>query len=108
MASEGTGSAGCLNETTTVSVATPDELVEAVLDKVCHIVITAHLDLTTLDLVQSNICPDGCESALPYVRHTASIRVRNTPSPPPAPHTAARVRMLAVAVGAVFGRVRRG
>lgn len=58
-----------------VTVATPDELVNAILEDRRHIVITAHLDLTTLLPRQNSLCPDGCASPLPEVLATDSIRV---------------------------------
>ena len=56
---------------------------DAVLQGWRHIVITAHLDLTTLPLRETSICADGCASPLPDIRGTASIRVRTTSTPGP-------------------------
>ena len=58
-----------------VKVSTPKELVQAVLGGKPHIVITAHLDLTTLPLITNEICPDGCSSPLPEILRAESIRV---------------------------------
>ena len=58
-----------------VKVSTPKELVYAVLDGYPHIVITAHLDLTTLPLITNEICSEGCSSPLPEIFRAESIRV---------------------------------
>ena len=78
--------------TEAVSVASPQQLVDAILEDHAHIVVTAHLDLTTLPIRENSICPDGCASPLPEIRAAQSIRVRTsnlmhaclsaTPSPP--------------------------
>eukprot|EP00892_Ulva_mutabilis_P002166 jgi/Ulvmu1/11950/UM082_0029.1 len=62
-------------------VATPQQLLDAVLDDRKHILITDHLDLTILELRENTICPDGCSSPLPEIRATDSIR-GNCSSPP--------------------------
>lgn len=79
-----------------VYVSTPRELEDAILQGRLHIVITAHLDMTSMPLRDTSICPDGCSGPLPEIRETASIRVRSalcaaaahlacmSPPPPPA------------------------
>lgn len=62
-------------ENTPVYVSQPRELEDAILKGRRHIVITAHLDMTSMPLRSTSICPDGCESPLPEIRETWSIRV---------------------------------
>lgn len=57
-------------------VATPEAMLHAVLKDRRHIVIQAHLDLTTLPLRETSVCPEGCASPLPDIRGVESIRVR--------------------------------
>ena len=59
-----------------VRVSTPRELVYAIFEESKHVVITAHLDLTTLAQYINEICDEGCSSAIPVIFHTESIRVR--------------------------------
>jgi hypothetical protein len=62
-----------LNVTT---VSTPEGLRDAVQNGALDIVITEHLDLTTLQLLKTSICPVGCDSPLGEIATTRSIRVR--------------------------------
>lgn len=58
-----------------VYVSQPRELENAILEGRHHIVITAHLDLTSMPLRATTVCPDGCQSPLPEVREVKTIRV---------------------------------
>ena len=58
-----------------VRVSTPEELRSAIFERRAHIVVKAHLDLTTLPLITNAICPDGCSSPLPEMFDAESIRV---------------------------------
>ena len=60
-----------------VYVSSPRELEDAILQGRLHIIITAHLDMTSMPLRDTSICPDGCGGPLPEIRETASIRVRS-------------------------------
>lgn len=57
-------------------VSQPQQLHDAIAKGIAHIEITAHLDLTTLPLQKNTGCEDGCDSALPDITLTKSIRVR--------------------------------
>lgn len=57
-------------------VDTPQSLLQAVQDGALDIVVTDHLDLTTLPLLPTSICTEGCESPLGEIAKTRSIRVR--------------------------------
>ena len=57
-------------------VSTPKGFVDAVQRGALDIVITEHLDLTTVDLQPTSICEVGCESPLGEIFATRSIRVR--------------------------------
>lgn len=59
-----------------VRVSTPKDLAYAISRKIKHVIITEHLDLTTLPLEINGICEDGCSSPIPVITHTESIRVR--------------------------------
>jgi hypothetical protein len=61
------------------TVSTPEGLRDAVQSGALDIVITKHLDLTTLATIplQMDIC-DGCVSPLGEITATRSIRVRNS------------------------------
>jgi hypothetical protein len=63
-----------LNVTT---VSTPEGLLAAVQSGALDIVITEHLDLTTLELLPIAYCED-CVSPLGEITTTRSIRVRNS------------------------------
>ena len=56
-------------------VDSPQALVEAVQAGALDIVVTEHLDLTTLPLLPTSICPVGCDSPLGEIGQTRSIRV---------------------------------
>jgi hypothetical protein len=58
------------------SVSTPLQLKQAIKRGARDIVITNHLDLTTLQVEDTSICPDGCQTPLSEIRVTRSIRVR--------------------------------
>lgn len=56
-------------------VDTAQALVNAVQAGALDIVVTEHLDLTTLPLLPTSICNVGCESPLGELSKTRSIRV---------------------------------
>lgn len=58
------------------TVSTPEGLREAVQNGALDILITEHLDLTTIPLVKTSICAEGCDSPLGEITATRSIRVR--------------------------------
>lgn len=60
-----------------VPVSTPTELEVAILQGRKHIMITNHLDLTAMPLRHTTACLDGCESPLPEISDTETIRVRH-------------------------------
>lgn len=64
------------------TVSTPAGLRDAVQSGVLDIVITEHLDLTTIPLLATSICEVGCESPLGEITATRSIRVRHDPALP--------------------------
>eukprot|EP00892_Ulva_mutabilis_P002163 jgi/Ulvmu1/11948/UM082_0027.1 len=55
-------------------VSTPRELEHAILSGRKHIVVTDHLDMTSMPHRPVTFCGDGCESPLPENRETLSIR----------------------------------
>ena len=57
-------------------VSSPEELEQGILQGRIHIVVIAHLDLTSLPSKPTSACNDGCESPLPVVSLTETIRVR--------------------------------
>lgn len=58
-----------------VKVSTPNELKMAVAEGVQDIIITNHMDLSGLPLINTTICPEGCQSPVGPVNGTRSIRV---------------------------------
>lgn len=56
--------------------STAGQLVAFIQQNAPHIQIVEHLDLTALGLISSGFCNAGCESPLPALRGTKSIRVR--------------------------------
>ena len=60
----------------TVEVGTPAELETSIRQGRYHILVIAHLDLTAVPPRHTTICR-GCESTLPEIRLTQSIRVRS-------------------------------
>jgi hypothetical protein len=62
---------------TVTTVSTPEGLRDAVQSGALDIVITEHLDLTTLELLPISKCED-CVSPLGEITTTRSIRVRNS------------------------------
>lgn len=56
-------------------VDTPRSLLNAVQAGALDIVVTKHLDLTTLPLLPTSICDVGCDSPLGELTKTRSIRV---------------------------------
>ena len=57
-------------------VNSPQALLDAIDARALDIVVTEHLDLTTLPLQPTSICPVGCDSPLGEISTTRSIRVR--------------------------------
>lgn len=64
-----------------VLVSTPMELEEAILEGRSHIVITSHLDMTSMPLRQTAVCDEGCASPLPEIHYAISIRVSTSLCP---------------------------
>lgn len=58
-------------------VNTPQALLDAIDADALDIVVTDHLDLTTLPLQSTSICKVGCDSPLGEISTTRSIRVRH-------------------------------
>ena len=59
-----------------VYASSSKELELGILQGFAHIIVTNHLDLTSLPSKPTTACLDGCESPLPEVRLTQVIRVR--------------------------------
>jgi hypothetical protein len=58
-------------------VSNPEQLLDAIRLGALDVVVTEHLDLTTLPLIKTGFCNEGCAGPLGEIRKTRSIRVRS-------------------------------
>lgn len=64
-----------LQQKNATEVQTAVELLQAIASGERDILITEHIDLTSLELIKTSICDVGCEGHLGEIQETRSLRV---------------------------------